>query len=154
MTLTVTVTVTVTMRMQTKPQNPKKAGYWPNIIRRAVCAPIRYRDQETGAMLANIERMNINDAYIQAEIAGAAVNTRAWEAVMSPAETKFIKAVDDIDGTDFRDEDPNEYAAVGAGLGGGFTNTAELRPMKYNEALHAGPDQKNGKRSSTKSITN
>jgi hypothetical protein len=32
---------------------------------RAVRAPIRYRDQEIGAMLANIERMDINDAYVQ-----------------------------------------------------------------------------------------
>jgi hypothetical protein len=107
----------------------------------AVRAPIRYRDQEIGAMLANIERMDINDAYVQAEIAGAAVSARAWELVLSPARNKYLKAMDDIDGTDFGDEDANEYAAVGAGLGGWFTNTAELRPMKYNEALH-GPDQK------------
>jgi hypothetical protein len=95
---------------------------------RAVRAPIRYRDQEIGAMLAGIERMDINDAYVQAEIAGAAVNARAWEPVLSPAENKYLKAMDDIDGTDFGDEDANEYAAVGAGLGRGFTNTAELRP--------------------------
>jgi hypothetical protein len=30
-----------------------------------------------------------------------------------------------------KNEDGYEYAAVGAGLGGGFTNTAELRPMKF-----------------------
>jgi hypothetical protein len=93
---------------------------------RAVRAPIRYRDQEIGAMLANIERMDINDAYLQAGIAGAAVNARTWEPVLSPAKNKYLKAMDDIDGTDFGDEDANKYAAVGAGLGGGFTNTTEL----------------------------
>jgi hypothetical protein len=93
-------------------------------------------------MLADIERMDINDAYVQAEIACAAVNAREWEPVLSPAETKYLKAMEEIDATDFgnSDEDAYEYAAVGAGLGGRFANTAELRPMKYNEALH-GPDQ-------------
>ena len=33
-----------------------------------------------------------------------------------------------------------ELAFVGAGLGGGFTNTNELRVMKYDEAM-AGPDR-------------
>ena len=32
-----------------------------------------------------------------------------------------------------------EYQNVGAGVGGGFENTAELRPMKYKEAIN-GPD--------------
>ena len=32
-----------------------------------------------------------------------------------------------------------EYQNVGAGVGGGFENTAELRPMKYGEAIN-GPD--------------
>jgi hypothetical protein len=61
--------------------------------------------------------------------------------VLSPAEAKYLKAMEEIDGTDFgiSKDDAYEYAAVGAGLGGGFTNTAELRPMKYNEALN-GPD--------------
>jgi hypothetical protein len=108
---------------------------------RVVRAPIWYRDREIGAMLANTERMDIKDAYVQAEIASAAVNAREWEPVLSPAEAKYLKAMEEIDGTDFgiSNEDANEYAAVGAGLGGGFTNTAELRPMKYNEALN-GPD--------------
>jgi hypothetical protein len=74
---------------------------------RAVRAPIRYRDQEIGAMLAGIERMDINDAYVQAEIAGAAVNARTWEPVLSPAKSKYLKAMDCIDGTDFGDEDAN-----------------------------------------------
>jgi hypothetical protein len=37
-------------------------------------------------------------------------------------------------------QDANEVAAVGAGIGGGFENTAELRPMKYSEAMN-GPDK-------------
>jgi hypothetical protein len=36
-------------------------------------------------------------------------------------------------------QDAAEVAAVGAGIGGGFENTAELKPMKYNEAMN-GPD--------------
>ncbi len=33
-----------------------------------------------------------------------------------------------------------EFANVGAGIGGGFENTMELKPMKYNEAIN-GPDR-------------
>ena len=29
----------------------------------------------------------------------------------------------------------NQYSCVGAGIGGGFSNTAELRPMKFGEAM-------------------
>jgi hypothetical protein len=35
----------------------------------------------------------------------------------------------------------DEFSNVGSGLGGGFENTNELKPMKYNEAIH-GPDRK------------
>ena len=38
-----------------------------------------------------------------------------------------------------------EYQNVGAGVGGGFENTAELRPMKYGEAIN-GPDGEAWKR--------
>jgi hypothetical protein len=34
-----------------------------------------------------------------------------------------------------------EFANVGAGIGGGFKNTMELKPMKYKEAIN-GPDRK------------
>ena len=37
------------------------------------------------------------------------------------------------------DNDKPEIACVGAGLGGGFTHTSELRPMKFKEAV-AGPE--------------
>ena len=36
----------------------------------------------------------------------------------------------------------NDLACVGAGIGGGFQNTHELRVMKYNEALLS-DDKKN-----------
>jgi len=36
--------------------------------------------------------------------------------------------------------DINELAAVGAGIGGGFSNTSELRVIKYKEAIN-GPDR-------------
>jgi hypothetical protein len=34
-----------------------------------------------------------------------------------------------------------KFANIGAGIGGGFENTMELKPMKYNEAIN-GPDGK------------
>jgi hypothetical protein len=45
----------------------------------------------------------------------------------------------------------SEYINVGAGVGGGFTNTYELRVMKYHEAIN-GPDSKNGKLKSRKEL--
>jgi hypothetical protein len=53
----------------------------------------------------------------------------------------------DIEAEDFSvdvfedDEWVTEYAAVGAGIGGGFENTNELHVMKYSKAVH-GPDKK------------
>jgi hypothetical protein len=44
-----------------------------------------------------------------------------------------------------------EYVNVGAGIGGGFTNTLELKVMKYHEAIN-GPDGKRGKKRSGRSI--
>ncbi len=38
-------------------------------------------------------------------------------------------------------DDNTEFANVGAGVGGGFENTMELKPMKYEEAIN-GPDGK------------
>jgi hypothetical protein len=38
----------------------------------------------------------------------------------------------------------SEYIKIGAGVGGGFTNTNELRAMKYHEAIN-GPDGKKWK---------
>jgi hypothetical protein len=34
-----------------------------------------------------------------------------------------------------------EFANIRAGIGGGFENTMDLKPMKYNEAIN-GPDKK------------
>jgi hypothetical protein len=47
----------------------------------------------------------------------------------------------------------SEYINVGAGVGGGFTNTNKLHAMKYHEAIN-GPDSKNGKQKSKKTWKN
>jgi hypothetical protein len=36
-------------------------------------------------------------------------------------------------------DDDMEFANAGAGIGGGFEKTMELKPIKYKEAIH-GPD--------------
>jgi hypothetical protein len=47
----------------------------------------------------------------------------------------------------------SDYINVGAGVGGGFTNTNELRVMKYHEAIN-GPDGKKSKNGKPKSKQN
>ena len=36
-------------------------------------------------------------------------------------------------------DEVSEIMAVGAGIGGGFTHTSELKPMKYEEAMKKDP---------------
>jgi len=55
---------------------------------------------------------------------GAVVND--YKVELTKAEEHYYAAMKDIG---------REYAFVGAGLGGGFVNTAELHVMKYNEAM-------------------
>ncbi len=45
-----------------------------------------------------------------------------------------------------------KFSNVGAGLGGGFEDTNELKPMKHNEAIN-GPDGGHGNVRSKISIT-
>jgi hypothetical protein len=65
---------------------------------------------------------------------------------MTQAERNYYSALAEMSNMainrmmEFGDE--TEIGLVGAALGGGFTNTAELIPMKYSEAM-AGPDKKN-----------
>ncbi len=46
----------------------------------------------------------------------------------------YYQCLEDTDGK-------MEFTNVGAGIGGGFDNTMELKPMKYKEAIN-GPDGK------------
>ncbi len=57
---------------------------------------------------------------------------------------------DEVKVLQIHNDSVSEYINVGAGVGGEFTNTNELRVMKYHEAIN-GPDGKNGK---PKSIRN
>ncbi len=56
-----------------------------------------------------------------------------YYACLQESEEGKVKCNTEVDGAYV------EFSNVGAGLGGGFENTNELKPMKYNEAIH-GPD--------------
>ncbi len=45
------------------------------------------------------------------------------------ALANYYQSLEDMDGK-------MEFANVGAGIGGGFENTMELKPMKYKEAIN------------------
>jgi hypothetical protein len=85
--------------------------------------------------------------HVQAEIAAAAIEARDFETTLPGPEITYYKNMAYIEAEDFSvdvfedDEWVTKYAAVGAGIGGGFENTNELRVMKYSEAVH-GPDKK------------
>ena len=58
--------------------------------------------------------------------------------VLTNAELGYQKGLKETAKMDFSAEDfavDHKLARVGAGLGGGFGNTKELRPMKYKEAM-------------------
>ena len=63
-------------------------------------------------------------------------------AIFTSAEAKFYETMSKV--SDFDEHGPaqetsatvwSEAALIGAGVGGGFSKTQELRPMKYNEAM-------------------
>jgi hypothetical protein len=59
-----------------------------------------------------------------------------YEIGLSQAEITYYEAMKDFPEGEFA---PGEMACVGAGLGGGFTNTKELHVMKFDQAM-AGAD--------------
>jgi hypothetical protein len=63
------------------------------------------------------------------EMGTPAVQQQHYEIKLTDAERNYFEVMKEI----------GELACVGAGLGGGFTNTQELHVMKYDEAM-AGPD--------------
>ena len=68
----------------------------------------------------------------------AEATTRPKRTARAP--TRLIEEIDALSLMEAFEGTAFEIAAVGAGIGGGFENTAELIPMKYNEAM-AGPDR-------------
>ena len=68
----------------------------------------------------------------------------AQEMALSEQESLYFAALKTLANEDDADETKNarqvEYACVGAGIGGGFGNTAELKPMKFKQAMRT-PDK-------------
>jgi hypothetical protein len=59
---------------------------------------------------------------------------RLYDWYRSGSASHYYQCLKDTDGK-------MEFANVGAGIGEGFENTVELKPMKYNEVIN-GPDRK------------
>jgi hypothetical protein len=112
------------------------------------------------------ESINDNNANEEAKDDGFQVVTRAGRVVrenprfsgeewthaaieLTQAEKNYYEALAELSSMaidhmmDVGHED--EFGLVGAALGGGFVNTAELHPMKYSEAM-AGPDKEHWKK--------
>jgi hypothetical protein len=114
-----------------------------------VNVPERYREPRLASMtlLEELDSIDFSAENVQAEIAAAAIEARDFEPTLSGPKVTYYKNMADIEAENFSvnvfedDEWVTEYAAVGAGIGGGFDNTNELCVMKYSEAVH-GPDKK------------
>jgi len=63
----------------------------------------------------------------------------AYEIRLTSAETKYYEAMKEFPEGEFA---PGELACVGAGIGGGFSDTNELHVMKYDEAMSSGDAEK------------
>jgi hypothetical protein len=60
---------------------------------------------------------------------------------ISKPNIRFVEDDNELGATIIDDDELGEIMTVGAGIGGGFEHTSELRPMKYEEAM-AGPKAK------------
>ena len=70
----------------------------------------------------------------EATLVSAATEQKLYEIDLTDAESRYYDAMCDLQGMG------TEFALVGAGIGGGFENTKELKVMKYDEAM-SGPDK-------------
>jgi hypothetical protein len=66
---------------------------------------------------------------------GMMVKSEPYAIALTQAHQNYYSAMEEFPQEEFA---PGEMACVGAGLGGGFTNTSELHVMKHDEAM-AGP---------------
>ena len=76
---------------------------------------------------SEIERELVQEPDDSAEIASVMCTMQPEEVVLCDAEEIFYDSLADIE---------PEFSCVGAGIGGGFTDTSELHVMKYDEAMH------------------
>ena len=73
-----------------------------------------------------------------------AIETGMASAAISAATSNYFASLaeieeDEVLGFAMVENNYVEYTNVGAGVGGGFENTAELKPMKYDQAIN-GPE--------------
>ena len=111
-------------------QNPDKEARERN----AKLAEERARaEEEDSDDEAEEETSNNNIGEIAEHVEAVAVNEE-------DADDEQSMTIDgNIDEVEEEFLQPGELAGIGASLGGGFTNTSELKPMKYKEAM-AGKD--------------
>ena len=70
-----------------------------------------------------------------------AIETGMASTAISAATSNYFASLaeieeDEVLGFAMVENEYVEYANVGAGVGGGFENTAELKPMKYDQAIN------------------
>jgi hypothetical protein len=107
--------------------------------RRAVLRqPVRFQDGLDNANASiNIQEEDVKTKQWLQEISAAAICANQYEPTLTLAKRHYYDAMSILEPEHYgcNPQDANEVAALGAGIGGGFKNTAELRPMKYNEAI-------------------
>jgi hypothetical protein len=71
----------------------------------------------------------------------AALQLAIFQAKLSQKQMKKKKKIEEL-----------EFGLIGAGIGGGFENTAELKVMKFDEAM-SGPNKKKWGKTLMKNMT-
>jgi hypothetical protein len=105
---------------------------------RTVRPPVRFQDglDSTNAAL-NVQDEDARTQQWLREISAAAINDDNYKPTLTLAERHYYDAMAILEPEQYgcNPQDTLEVAAAGAGIRGGFENTAELRPMKYDEAM-------------------
>ena len=89
-------------------------------------------EHSIGAGVSEIARELMDKQDESVEFASVMLLMQPEEVALCAAEEEFYDCLADIE---------PEFSCVGAGIGGGFTDTSELHVMKYDEAMHMADDK-------------
>ena len=89
-------------------------------------------ENSIGAGVSEIARELMDKQDESVEFASVMLLMQPEEVALCAAEEEFYDCLADIE---------PEFSCVGAGIGGGFTDTSELHVMKYDEAMHMADDK-------------
>jgi hypothetical protein len=89
------------------------------------------KDKDKGVMTRSGRAINWPARFVD-EVGATTMDSLDYEIKLSDAENNYYEKMGELHEGDFI---AGEVCCVGAGIGGGFVNTKELKPMKFKEAM-------------------